>query len=165
MFFRLFLNSNKFKSPLFPFGIVTEHQPHNRLFSFFLFNQLISSKFQIVSRATSLPTPVYVAEGYAQRGRDVFNAEWVFYVKISLKAKKCILCSSSNLISITYKKLIIQLCKQNLISFIFFRFRDHQPELPRDDVGQLDLKALSHRLNYSRSELKQFRVNAQDEAV
>ncbi|KAI6220879.1 Piwi domain protein [Aphelenchoides fujianensis] len=34
----------------------------------------LAYEHQIVSRATSLPTPVYVAEGYAQRGRDVYNA-------------------------------------------------------------------------------------------
>jgi hypothetical protein len=39
------------------------------------FTHALSYEHQIVARATSLPTPVYVAEGYAQRGRDVFNAE------------------------------------------------------------------------------------------
>jgi len=36
----------------------------------------LSYEHQIVSRATKLPTPIYVAEGYANRGRDVFNAEF-----------------------------------------------------------------------------------------
>ncbi|KAI6209842.1 hypothetical protein M3Y96_00264000 [Aphelenchoides besseyi] len=38
------------------------------------FTNALAYEHQIVSRATSLPTPVFVAEGYAQRGRDVYNA-------------------------------------------------------------------------------------------
>ncbi|KAI6199326.1 hypothetical protein M3Y96_00615000 [Aphelenchoides besseyi] len=40
------------------------------------FTNALAFEHQIVSRATSLPTPVFVAEGYAQRGRDVFNAAY-----------------------------------------------------------------------------------------
>ncbi|KAI6185474.1 hypothetical protein M3Y98_00027400 [Aphelenchoides besseyi] len=40
------------------------------------FTNALAFEHQIVSRATSLPTPVFVAEGYAQRGRDVFDAAY-----------------------------------------------------------------------------------------
>ncbi|KAI6237649.1 hypothetical protein M3Y95_00287600 [Aphelenchoides besseyi] len=40
------------------------------------FTNALAYEHQIVSRATSLPTPVFVAEGYAQRGRDVYNAAY-----------------------------------------------------------------------------------------
>jgi len=74
----------------------------------------LSYEHQIVARATSLPTPVYVAEGYAQRGRDVFNAE----------------------------------------------FHSHARELPRTNDNEYDLIALSAQLNYSQSDLREWRVNA-----
>lgn len=40
------------------------------------FSHALAYEHQIVSRTTALPTPIHVALGYAQRGRDVFKAEF-----------------------------------------------------------------------------------------